>query len=373
MLGSNDRAPTMQTCRPTTPEPDFHGLRGGSDPGGGGSGAGVAALDRGGPMRVALLAAALVALASCARGPGGARPADGPGPATPGGSPEKAGKIGPVARPGTPLDVAGAQAYALSLINHDRAAAGLSPVVLDPTATAAAARHVRDMVAHGYTAHWGTDGSVPEMRYTEAGGEDITTENVACFGDAIERKPDTDGPFDAAEIERFQAAFMGEVPPNDGHRKNILQPLHNRVGLAFATSPGTKTVCVAQEFIDDYGSYGAIPQRAKAGDTLKVTGEVRAPASFGGIGLARVPLPKPRTARELLQTGGYQMPSPFVAYFPRGYKTPKPVEVTGNSFSLELPLEKLQGPGLYHVQVFAKFPGGGSELVPISLRTVLIP
>lgn len=318
---------------------------------------------------VALAALAAVAV-SCASSRGLTRPDNDPVPlASPSSSsPESSEPI----KSGKALSKADAERYALSLINRDRKAAGLSAVSLDAIATAAAARHVKDMVANGFTAHWGTDGSVPELRYTEAGGEDLATENVACFGDAIARTPNTDGPFDAAQIERFHNAFMAEVPPNDGHRKNILGPRHDKVGLAFATAPNTRIVCVAQEFVDDYGTYGAIPRRAKQGDTIKVTGEVRGPATFGGIGLARVPLAKPKTAHELLQTGSYQMPNPFIAYFPAGYKTPKPVEVNGNKFSLDLPLTKLQGPGIYHVQIFAKFPGSGNELVPISLRTVVI-
>lgn len=278
-----------------------------------------------------------------------------------------------VKRPDHALSVAEAEQYALALINRDRGAAGLPPVAWNATAATAGRRHAADMARGGFTAHWGTDGSVPELRYTEAGGEDLSTENAACYGDAKPRELDADGPFEPVEIERFQAAFMAEVPPADGHKKNILHPLHTHVGIGFATSPGSKVVCVAQEFIDDYGSYGALPRKAKMGDSLHVTGEMRAPAAFGGIGLARAPLPQPRKPDELLKTGGYQMPDPFIAYFPKGFKTPKPVDLQGNKFSLDLPLTNLPGPGIYEVQVFAKFPGDGNKLTPVSLRTVVIP
>lgn len=246
--------------------------------------------------------------------------------------------------------------------------------MLDDVASAAALRHVRDLASHGVTAHWGTDGSVPEQRYTEAGGMHLVTENAACYADAKARSITVDGPFDRRAIERFQSAFMAERPPSDGHRKNLLGKMHTGVGLAYATSPGSDVVCVVQELVDDYGTYGALPQAAKEGESIHVTGELRPPATFGGIGLARAPVGPPRTAEALLATGGYTMPDPAIAYFPKGFKTPKPVALDGNKFSLDLPLSGAgAGPGLYEVQVFARLPGAEpGRLAPVSLRTVLV-
>src|ERR1700675_435129 len=76
----------------------------------------------------------------------------------------------PVVAPKGPMDVEQARRYVLSLVNRDRAANGLPPVVLDDTASRAGQRHADDMARSGYTAHWGTDGSVPEERYSDAGG-----------------------------------------------------------------------------------------------------------------------------------------------------------------------------------------------------------
>ena len=166
---------------------------------------------------------------------------------------------------------------------------------------------------------------------------------------------------------------MNETPPADGHRKNILSPTHNKVGLAYASGEGARTVCVVHEFVDDYGSYAALPKQAKAGDTLHVSGELKGPFAFGGVGLARAPLPKPRAPDELLKMGSYAMPPPFVSYFPAGFKTPKPVEVDGKNFAIDIPLTNLPGPGLYEVDVFVRMPGMGNKLSPVSLRTVRVP
>ena len=60
-------------------------------------------------------------------------------------------------------------------------------------AARAATRHAADIARHGFTAHIGTDGSVPELRYTEAGGTGLVMENVGCFADATSRPLDPSG------------------------------------------------------------------------------------------------------------------------------------------------------------------------------------
>ncbi len=314
-------------------------------------------------MRRLLLVGCLL-LPACAASPGRAPGASGEPPRR---------TDAPTTQPKTagPLSRREAEAYGLLLINRDRAAHDLPAVRWDGVAARAAERHVADMASRGFTAHWGSDGSTPEQRYTEAGGEDITTENAGCYGDGTTREITLDGPFDAEAIERFQAAFMNETPPADGHRKNILDPHHTSVGLAFATSRGSNVVCVAQEFVDDYGSYAPLPRKAPRGASVEIAGEVRAPALFGGVALAVGPAPRPIPVAKLLETGSYSMHESYVQYYPKGWKTPKPVEVTGARFSISLALGD-KGPGLYEVQIYAKLPGEGDLLKPISLRTVLV-
>ena len=41
---------------------------------------------------------------------------------------------------------------------------------------------------------------------------------------------------DPKQIERAESLFFDEVPPNDGHRKNILKPHHTKVGIGVAQS-----------------------------------------------------------------------------------------------------------------------------------------
>lgn len=266
------------------------------------------------------------------------------------------------------LDYAAAQKFMLSLINRDRAKAGVSPVVLDDAASMAGLRHAQDMTAKGFTGHIGTDGSVPEQRYTESGGVHFVQENAACLFDGKARKLDRAPRFDPAKLAELQKMFMDEVPPKDGHRQNVLKPQHNRVGIGLAQPEGVNQPCLAQEFVDDYGSYDALPKEAKAKVKLRIAGSISEPLSFGGIGIGRTPLPTPKRVEEVSGARGYAIPAPAQMYFGPGFKTPKPVQVDGRRFSIDLELGALRGQ--YAVSIWAR--QGTGKLFMVSMRTVTV-
>jgi uncharacterized protein YkwD len=266
------------------------------------------------------------------------------------------------------LDYAQAQRFVLSLINRDRKKAGLSPVVLDADASKAGLRHARDMAANGFTGHVGSDGSVPEQRYTESGGSDFVRENSACLFDTVERKLDDAPRFDPAKLTALHKMFMDEVPPNDGHRRNVLDPRHNRVGIGLARPVDVEQPCLTQEFVDKLGDFEPLPREAKRGSKLRVAGTVTKPLAFGGVGIGRTPLPQP-VPRQRLNGGTYRIPAPDTMYFPAGFKTPKPVKVDGQRFSIDIVVGKVAGS--YAVSIWAKQPGSPA-LFMISMRTVTV-
>lgn len=257
----------------------------------------------------------------------------------------------------------------LQLVNRDRAEAGLEPVGRDETAERAGQRHVDDMVKNGFTAHWGSDGSVPEQRYTESGGVHFAQENAACFFDGQIRELDPSPTFTADQLEQIESAFIHEQPPNDGHRKNILKKWHNKLGVGLGKPVGVDQPCMAQEFVDEYGEYDGLPERAKLGQKITIAGEVKAPAEFGGVGLGRIDSAAPLSAAHLNGTSSYAVPNPKDLYFPAGFQTPKPVKLDGKRFSIDLDLKQAGGAGRYEVSVWGRYPGD-KPFVMISLRTI---
>jgi uncharacterized protein YkwD len=276
-----------------------------------------------------------------------------------------------IARPDKPLDLGEAQRYFLKLVNRDRQAEGLEAVAWDPIAERAGRAHAADMAEHGYTSHFGTDGSVPELRYTRAGGDGMVQENAACFFDEKVRRLDPRPEFSAEAIEKAEAAFMNEKPPHDGHRKNILTPWHNRLGIGLVQPVDVPIPCVAQEFVDHYGSYAAVPASGRVGDSVHVAGTIAAPAVFAGIGVARIDAPSPRKPKELNAIHTYPVPEPYATYFPRGFVTSIPVKVDDDHFSIDVPLDDARRPGVYEVSVWANVPET-SDLVMVSLRTISV-
>jgi len=245
----------------------------------------------------------------------------------------------------------------LALVNADRQSEGLGAVEVDDLAARAAQRHADDMAKQGYRAHWGSDGSVPEQRYTEAGGEHLVHENVTCFFDGKERELEPEPVFSAEELEAAERVYMAEKPPNDGHRLNILIPTHNRLGVGLAKAKGLAQVCVSQEFVDAYGEYEPLPKTARAGQRITVAGRVEDPAVFGGVGIAQGPLPTELLASDLNSTSTYVMPTPYATYFPKGFVTPREVKLENGRFSIELLLD--HGAGRYAISIWARFNGVG--------------
>ncbi|MDP9148761.1 MAG: CAP domain-containing protein [Myxococcota bacterium] len=274
------------------------------------------------------------------------------------------------------LTLGEARLYMLELVNRDRKSMGLPPVAFDDgPATRAGQSHAEDMAKNGYLGHWGTDGSVPEQRFTEAGGSDMVMENASCITDEKPRTIDPVARIDAKDIEQTEDMFFHEQPPHDGHRKNILLRWHRKLGIGVAQPVATAheipVPCIAQEFVDAFGTYSALPSVVHVAAGLHLEGVVAPPAKFAGIGLARAELPKSLAVSELNRRRSYPIPKPYQMYWPLGYRTPVPVKLASGRFSLDLAVSDGGQPGLYELSVWASLPET-EELVMVSLRTLRV-
>ncbi len=264
----------------------------------------------------------------------------------------------------------------LTLINRDRAKQSLKPVELDEAAaTTAGQAHAEDMARLGYLGHWGSDGSVPEQRHTEAGGVDMDLENALCFTDEAKRAIDANAKIDPKQVERAESLFFDEVPPNDGHRKNILKAAHTRVGIGIAQSSETAkelpVPCFTQEFVDGYGTYAPLPKKAKVGATVHVEATLTNGARPTGVGIARVGMPKPIAPSELNRRRTYPVPKPYQVYWGPGFVTPIVAKIDGAKLSIDVPLDDKKQPGLYEVSVWGKLAGSEDQSM-LSLRTIVV-
>ena len=206
-----------------------------------------------------------------------------------------------------PTDITQVEQVVVDLINEDRRKAGLPLVAWDETAANSARQHVASEANNGFISHWGLEGEKPQRRYTLAGGLDAVDENesVTLW---------LEGGFQGVSKEQLQSivtehqsAMVNELPPNDGHRKNILSPHHTGVGVAIVV--GKYGVAMAQEFTNHYSDITPLPHTATPGATIILKGRIDKGYQIKGIYGVWEPLPQPMTREQLSQTHSYSDPS----------------------------------------------------------------
>ncbi len=203
-------------------------------------------------------------------------------------------------------DIVQVEHMVVDLVNQDRQKAGLTPVTWDETAARAAVQHVQEEADKGYISHWGMDGAKPQLRYTRAGGLDAVDENESVTlwlqgGFQGVSKADL-----YKIVAQHESLMVNEQPPNDGHRKNILDPHHTGVGIAIAV--GKYGIAMAQEFTNHYAVLNPVPLTAASGSTVTLSGRIFPGYQITGVYAVWEQLPQPMTRDQLMQTHSYSDP-----------------------------------------------------------------
>lgn len=116
----------------------------------------------------------------------------------------------------------------LELVNRERAAAGLSPLKLDPALVKVARSHSADMLTRGYFSHYTLEGKSPFDRMRESNVSFlIAAENLAL----------------APNLQSVHTGLMN----SPGHRANILRPQFGRLGIGVMDG-GIHGLMVTQSF-----------------------------------------------------------------------------------------------------------------------------
>ena len=136
--------------------------------------------------------------------------------------------------PAPPADVAALPAQIFRLLNVERATYGLPPLTWNGTLARAAQLHADDCFARGWCSHTGSDGSTYKQRMIREGYDPVRwSECWAWYGSA----------------ERAVAMWMDEAPPNDPHRRTILNEALTEVGVGVVPGNG-----FGYYFIADFGT-----------------------------------------------------------------------------------------------------------------------
>ena len=156
----------------------------------------------------------------------------------------------------------------LDLLNEERSTLGLSQLKIDELACTVGNAHATDMVNGEFLSHWSSDGRNAYERYTFAGGTDALMENVASAEHIHSLAPNS-------VIEDFldmHRTMMSEQPPNDGHRRTIINPFHTHVGFGLAYLG--HSLRLDELYLARYLQLDPPPQRSKPNAKIMLTGRL---------------------------------------------------------------------------------------------------
>ena len=200
----------------------------------------------------------------------------------------------------------------LRLVNAERARAGLTSLELDERACSVATEHARDLIRGRFQSHWGTDGRKPYHRYSLAGGTDALQENVSSAED-IQSLTATSIATDFNDMHR---TMHNEVPPNDGHRRTILDPYHTHVGFGIAFQG--RSLRLDELYLARYFHIDPAPRRAKSKATVVLTGRLLNPKHFlHEVDVFYEPLPAPPDLEWLRTLRSVALPDVYVRLRPK--------------------------------------------------------
>jgi len=262
-----------------------------------------------------------------------------------------------VARLGDPftyLDHDGAAKRALlARINRERVAAGVPSLEYDLRGAKVGDEFCLDSATKGYVGHWDLQGRAPYLRWALSGGVDFHAQNVSSesrrgygYRESIERL-----------LMDAHQRFMTEQPPDDGHRKTVLDPMFTHVGIGCALVGGEFRM--TEEYSSKVADWVQIPDGAVApGGQAPFAMKVRSGWHVGAVDICYEPPAEPLSASEVGRRG-------FYAY-PRTVRTLRPTlgpnllysdnfrgdfhVSVGGRMELAVPLDN--GPGDYYVMVY---------------------
>jgi hypothetical protein len=266
-----------------------------------------------------------------------------------------------------------AKAALFARINADRAAAGAPPVAIDLVAAKAGDDFCLDAARTGVMGHWDLKGRAPYDRFADAGGVDWHGENfsgVTQTGKLFRENELLGLLLDA------HARMMAERPPDDGHRRTVLDPSWTHIGIGVALEGGEFRM--TEEFTRHAVDWVELPAgRVRAGRTAPVAVQLAKGWNLATVEVAHEGFPRPLTAMEIHGRGPYAFPTLSQRLLPRlappfHYTDGSMGEIAVSNGLVRVNVALLSGPGSYWVVVYAA-PGAaeGKGLSPLTALRIV--
>lgn len=197
-------------------------------------------------------------------------------------------------------------------INRDRSSHGVPPVDYEPRAALVGDLFCLEQALSGTWGHWDLEGRAPYLRWALAGGVDYHVENAATYSVS----PGVVGRPIAELLLESHESMMAERPPEDGHRRTILDPNLTHVGIGMAVVGGQfrmseEFTSVGFEWIEIPA--GPLPVGAKA----VFSGKPLEGWEVAMVDIAYEPPPRPLSLPELRGRRAYSYPPVMRTLRPR--------------------------------------------------------
>lgn len=268
-----------------------------------------------------------------------------------------------------------ARVAAAAAINGARAEAGLPPLSYDAQLERVGDAFCTMAAEEGGTAHFARDGVPPYLRYLLAGGRGYHRQNVASYDSTMPVRPE-DVPSIVAKAVRD---MLAEQPPDDGHRRTILDPHATRLGVGVAARGGR--VRSSHEVATDVAlAWSTPPPTARPLTVVQLKGRMATPWRVQAVEVAWAPLPKSWRAEDVRAGGSYSYPPQRALYsqqggaiadtiHPRGTVESLRVDILGNlSFTWRTgPAE-----GIEIAVLWARSSARETKLVPVGTCAVVV-
>lgn len=269
--------------------------------------------------------------------------------------------------------VPAAKAELLKVINEERRGHGAPPLEYDLLGAKVGDLFCEDAARNRTTGHWDLAGRAPYLRWALAGGYDHHAQNFAA---------ESRGGYDFTEppatlLKKMHAAFMAEEPPDDGHRRTVLDPIWTHVGIGFAIVG--REMRMTEEYSRRVLEWVELPAGpVKAGKKATVTFRLPKGWSVGGVDIVWEPEPRGLSREEIAARSAYGLPTDGTMLRP--YPPPGSTWTSGEtgSFSattggkVEVAFALDRGPGHYYAVVYGAQGGAiGKRLLPLAAPLVV--
>ncbi|MBN1638276.1 MAG: CAP domain-containing protein [Ignavibacteriales bacterium] len=190
----------------------------------------------------------------------------------------------------------------LDYINKSRKKYNTDPVKMDILACRVANKQSKEAAEEKFNGHWNTRGEKPYHRWADAGGQDHIGENAASMWYSTKYNKSFGNQLNL--MKKAHDGFMSETPPNDGHKKQVIDPIHNYIGIGcYITDHEFRYY---EEYIDRYIKFVDItPDKSNPDGNLLFVKPILDKHFVYAVFVFYEPLPSPMTVEEVNSMGSY--------------------------------------------------------------------